>query len=69
LFLTSIARALDIRTDGHFPMQLGRGDEHAAVRPETIFSYFPADFRIFNGALPAAGSGFGTSAYVTRTMP
>ena len=68
LFLTSIARALDIRTDGHFLHQLGADMSMPMFGPSTIFSYFPADFRIFNGALPAAEFGlYGTSAYVTRT--
>ncbi|MBK8739254.1 MAG: DUF1800 family protein [Betaproteobacteria bacterium] len=68
LFLTSIARALDIRTDGHFLHQLGDDMKMPLFGPPTIFGYFPADFRIFNGALPAAEFGlYGTSAYVTRT--
>ena len=68
LFMTSLVRALDIKTDGVFPLQLIVDMNTQLFSPPTIFSYFPADFRIFNGALPAAEFGiYGTSAYVTRT--
>lgn len=68
LFMTSMLRALDIRTDYFFPLQLVVEMNTPLFSPPTIFSYFPADFRIFNGALPAAEFGiYGTSAYVTRT--
>ena len=68
LLMTSILRALDIKTDGVFPVQLVVDMSTSLFSPPTIFSYFPAEFRIFNGALPAAEFGiYGTSAYVTRT--
>jgi len=67
LFLTSIARALDIRTDGQFLLDASGNMDMHLFSPSTIFSYFPADFRIDNGTLPAAEFGiYGTSAYVTR---
>ena len=68
LFLTSLARALDIKTDGLFFSQLAGEMNMSMFSPATIFGYFPADFRIFGGSVPAAEFGiFGTAAYVTRT--
>ena len=68
LFFTSLMRALDIPTDGYFPALMGIDVNMVLFQPSTIFSYFPADFSIYNGELPAAEFGiYGTSAYVTRT--
>lgn len=68
LFFTSILRALDIQTDGVAPSSFGYGSQMNLFLAPTVFSYFPADFRIANGTLPGAEFGiYGTSAYVSRT--
>lgn len=68
LFFTSIMRALDIQTDGYLPALMGLDASMDVFAPSTIFSYFPADYHLNNGELPAAEFGiYGTSAYVTRT--
>ncbi len=68
LFFTSIMRALDIQTDGYVPVLMGGDANMPLFGAPTVFSYFPADYRINNGTLPAAEFGiYGTSAYVTRT--
>jgi uncharacterized protein (DUF1800 family) len=68
LFFTSIMRALDVQTDGYMPLRMGGDTNMQLFSPPTIFSYFPADFTILNGTLPAAEFGiYGTSAYVVRT--
>ena len=68
LFLTSITRALEIKSDGVFLGQLVNEMNVVLFGPPTIFGYYPADYRINAGTLPAAEFGiYGTSAYVTRT--
>lgn len=68
LFLTSIMRALDMQTDGYLPAVMGGDAGMEIFAPSTIFSYFPADYHLNNGTLPAAEFGiYGTAAYVTRT--
>ncbi len=67
LFLTTLLRALDIPTDGVVPYQEASLGGQPLYFPESVFNYYPADYTLAGGGIPAPEFGiYGSSAFVTR---
>lgn len=62
LFWTSIIRALDVSTDGLRPWQLGIESGQTMFGAPTVFNYYPADYTLLGGSIPAPEFGIFTSA-------
>ena len=68
LFWTAMIRALDISTDGLQPYgQTGYQSSQPLFNAQTVFNYYPADYTLAGGAIPAPEFGIYTSAeYLNR---
>jgi len=67
LFWTALIRGLDITTDGAIPYEMGWSSGQLLFNPPSVFGYYPADFTLAGGAIPAPEFGiFGTSETLNR---
>jgi len=67
LFWTGLIRGLDIVTDGAIPYEKGWISNQSLFNPPSVFGYYPADFTLAGGTLPAPEFGiFGTSETLNR---
>ncbi|MFO1316865.1 MAG: DUF1800 family protein [Burkholderiales bacterium] len=67
LFWTALIRGLDITTDGAVPYERGWNSGQSLFSPPSVFGYYPADFTLAGGAIPAPEFGiFGTSETLNR---
>ncbi|MEO8136571.1 MAG: DUF1800 family protein [Betaproteobacteria bacterium] len=62
LFWTAMIRALDIGTDGLRPWQFGLESGQPLFGAPTVFNYYPADYTLPGGTVPAPEFGIFTSA-------
>jgi len=61
LFWTGMLRALDVTTDGMQPMNAVSGSGQQLFAAPTVFNYYPADFTLAGGDVPAPEFGIYTS--------
>ncbi|MCC6193619.1 MAG: DUF1800 family protein, partial [Burkholderiales bacterium] len=67
LFWTGLIRALDVTTDGVIPWEQGWPSGQQLFSPPTVFGYYPMDYTLAGGAIPAPEFGiFGTIEYINR---
>lgn len=67
LFWTAMVRALDVDTDGFQPFQQGWQSSQSLFSAQTVFNYYPADYTLAGGGIPAPEFGIYTSAeYLNR---
>jgi len=63
LFWTAMIRALDVTTDGMQPYAMaGYQSSQPLFNAQTVFNYYPADYTLAGGAVPAPEFGIYTSA-------
>ncbi|MFO1311599.1 MAG: DUF1800 family protein [Burkholderiales bacterium] len=68
LFLAGIVRALDIVTDGNALYGLAFNSGQPLFNPATVFGYYPSDYTLAGGAIPAPEFGiYGSAEFITRT--
>jgi len=66
LFATAMLRALDIATDGNLLRDAGIHTGQNLFFPATVFNYYPADYTLYDGAVPAPEFAiFGSSDFIT----
>ncbi len=67
LFWTAMIRALDVDTDGLRPYDQGWQSGQTLFSAQTVFNYYPADYTLAGGGIPAPEFGIYTSAeYLNR---
>ena len=67
LLWTAMIRALDITTDGMQPYSQGWQSSQQLFNAQTVFNYYPADYTLAGGNIPAPEFGIYTSAeYLNR---
>jgi len=67
LFWTAMIRGLDVSTDGLVPYQEAARGGQQLFFPESVFSYYPADFTLAGGSVPAPEFGiYGSSEFMNR---
>src|SRR5262249_9977339 len=67
LFWTAMIRGLDVTTDGLAPHIMVGGSLQNLFAPDTVFSYYPADFTLSGSSIPAPEFGiFTTAEFVNR---
>jgi len=67
LFWTAMIRALDIATDGMQPYNQGGQSSQQLFNAQTVFNYYPADYTLAGGNVPAPEFAIYTSAeYLNR---
>jgi hypothetical protein len=67
LFWTGLIRALDVRTDGVVPWEQGWRSGMSLLRPPTVFGYYPTDYTLAGGNIPAPEFAiYGTGEYLNR---
>lgn len=67
LFFTGIIRALDIGTDGRAIWLMSLGSGQRLFEPPTVFAYYPADYTLAGGGIPAPEFGiYGSTEFITR---
>jgi uncharacterized protein (DUF1800 family) len=67
LFWTAMIRGLDVSTDGLVPYQEAARGGQQLFFPESVFSYYPADFTLAGGSIPAPEFGiYGSSEFMNR---
>ncbi len=62
LFWTAMLRALDVNTDGASPFSTGLESGENLFSAPTVFNYYPADYTLAGGGIPAPEFGIFTSA-------
>jgi uncharacterized protein (DUF1800 family) len=62
LMWTAMIRALDVTTDGVQPQKVIFWSSQALFMAPTVFGYYPADYTLFGGGIPAPEFGIFTSA-------
>jgi hypothetical protein len=55
-------RALDVTTDGYQPYQQGWQSSQVLFNSQTVFNYYPADYTLAGGDIPAPEFGIYTTA-------
>jgi hypothetical protein len=67
LLWTAMIRALDVTTDGLLPQQQVFWSSQALFGAPTVFGYYPADYTLLGGSIPAPEFGiFSSSEYIYR---
>ncbi|HQR40230.1 MAG TPA: DUF1800 family protein, partial [Blastocatellia bacterium] len=67
LFFTGVIRALDIETDGAAFWGMGLNSNQFLFSPPTVFAYYPADYTLAGGAIPAPEFGiYGSGEFIMR---
>jgi len=62
LLWTAMLRALDVTTDGVQPFNQGWQSSQQLFNSQTVFNYYPADYTLAGGNIPAPEFGIYTSA-------
>ncbi|MFO1311591.1 MAG: DUF1800 family protein [Burkholderiales bacterium] len=62
LFWTAMLRALDVSTDGFMPNNVGWQSSQQLFNAPTVFNYYPADYTLAGGNIPAPEFAIYTSA-------
>ncbi len=62
LFWTAMLRALDVTTDGMQPYSQGWQSSQQLFQSQTVFNYYPADYTLAGGSIPAPEFAIYTSA-------
>ena len=62
LFWTAMLRALDVTTDGYMPYQQGWQSSQVLFNSQTVFNYYPADYTLAGGNIPAPEFAIYTTA-------
>ena len=66
LFATAMLRALNIATDGNLLRDAGIHTGQSLFFPPTVFNYYPADYTLYDGVVPAPEFAiFGSSDFIT----
>jgi uncharacterized protein (DUF1800 family) len=67
LLWTGVNRALDVVTDGFIAWQDARGNGQDLFLPPSVFNYYPADYTLLGGSIPAPEFGiYGSDAFLFR---
>lgn len=67
LFWTGLIRALDVTTDGVMPFEQGWPSGQQLFKPPTVFGYYPMDYTLPVGSIPAPEFAiFGSAEYINR---
>ncbi|MFO1316873.1 MAG: DUF1800 family protein [Burkholderiales bacterium] len=67
LFWTAMIRGLDVTTDGWMPHWQSQNSAQSLFNPPTVFNYYPADYTLAGGGVPAPEFAiFGTAEIVNR---
>jgi hypothetical protein len=60
-------RGLDIATDGVTPQEFAAQSGQVLFFPQSVFNYYPADFTLAGGSIPAPEFGiYGTAEFLNR---
>ena len=67
LFWTAMIRGLDVTTDGEIVLHWLYESSQLLFSPPTVFNYYPADFTLAGGSIPAPEFGiFGSVEFINR---
>ena len=67
LFFTAMIRALDIPNDGHRFLGSSIASEQHLFAPPSVFNYYPADYSLYDGFLPAPEFAiFSSATFIAR---
>jgi uncharacterized protein (DUF1800 family) len=67
LMWTAMLRGLDVTTDGVMPENMGFQSAQHLFSAPTVFNYYPADYTLAGGNIPAPEFGiYGTAAFLDR---